>query len=193
MKTIVLLIAILFVLPAGGELEKLQKRFDALEGFSVTFSQMSNGKKGLSGKVFYAKGNKLRMELRNVLIISDGESVWSYNKKQKKITVTALEGTELSLLNLPELIHEYPKNAAVEEKTDNGRTQIFITPKSKNAQYSKAVVSVGGDGLISEIMVNGKNTGESLITFSSYITDKKQPASLFVMDTPEGVEVIDLR
>lgn len=193
MKTYILILLTFFILPQSGELEKLQNTFNALNGFSVQFAQYQGDKKGMSGKVFYAKGNKLRMELRDVLIISDGESVWSYNKKQKKITITALTGTELSILNLPELINEYPKNAVVEESSVKGETVITLTPKAKSASYKKAVVTVNDGGYIGKLNITARDGNQTELRFSSYDTGKSLSPGLFVMDSPEGVEVIDLR
>jgi len=193
MKTLFLILLSFLMLPQSGELEKLQNTFNALNGFSVQFAQYQGGKKGMAGKVYYAKGNKLRMELRNVLIISDGESVWSYNKSQKKITITALEGTELSIINLPELINEYPKNALVEESNVKGEAVITLTPKAKSASYKKAVVTVNEAGYIGKLNISARDGSQTELRFSSYDTGKNLSPGLFVMDTPEGVEVIDLR
>ena len=66
-------------------LKNLQSSFDSLKDFSADFVQLNNGKVNIEGKFFFKKENKLRLELKNLIIVSDGKTNWNYNKRQKKV------------------------------------------------------------------------------------------------------------
>lgn len=179
---------------SGQQLEELQKRFNALNKFSVKFTQIIDGKKGLTGTFYHKKQNNLRLEMRNVVVVSDGESVWSYNKSLKKITITWLEGTPLESFDLTAFVNEFPKNADAEEVTVNGKRGIRLKAKKKTNDVSEALMILNDDGLISELTVTSRDKSVMKVNFTSYNLNSSSISDvLFTMEQPEGVETVDLR
>lgn len=179
---------------SGQQLEELQKRFNSLNKFSVKFTQIVDGKKGLTGTFYHKKQNNLRLEMRNVVVVSDGESVWSYNKSLKKITITWLEGTPLESFDLTAFVNEFPKNADAEEVTVNGKRGIRLKAKKKTNDVSEALMILNDDGLISELTVTSRDKSVMKVNFTSYNLNSSSISDvLFTMEQPEGVETVDLR
>ena len=77
-----------FAQSAESVLKSLQNKFDSISDLSADVNQKSNGKSSLSGKLFFKKENKLRMEFGNQTIIADGTTSWNYNKKDKKVIIS---------------------------------------------------------------------------------------------------------
>src|SRR5512139_3625561 len=69
-------------------LKKIQDKFDSITDLSAKITQLVNGKTNLKGKAFYKKANNLRFEFENMVIVSDGETSWNFNKKQNKVIIT---------------------------------------------------------------------------------------------------------
>ncbi|MBV6510782.1 MAG: outer membrane lipoprotein carrier protein LolA [Ignavibacteriales bacterium] len=194
MNRILIYILLLSSWLGAQQLEELQKRFNALNKFSVKFTQIVDGKKGLSGTFYHKKEKNLRLEMRNVVVVSDGESVWSYNKSLKKITVTYLEGTPLETFDLSSFVNEFPKNADAEELTLNGKKGIRLKAKKKSDSLSEALIILNEDGLISEMTVTNRDKSVMKVSFSSYnLNSSSISDALFTMERPEGVETVDLR
>ena len=66
-------------------LKNIQDKFISITDLSAQLTQSVNGNVNLKGKVYYKKENQLRFEFKNILIVSDGETSWSYNQKDNKV------------------------------------------------------------------------------------------------------------
>ena len=93
LRGLLLLFILLFVVSVSAQdkgkdiLDAVQKKYKSINDLSADFKQSTNGKASLNGKIFFSKGNKLRLELENSTIISDGTVIWNYNKGQKKVVI----------------------------------------------------------------------------------------------------------
>lgn len=58
-------------------LQAVQEKFNTLSDLSANLTQSVNGSANLTGKVYYKKEDKIRFELTNILIVSDGETNWN--------------------------------------------------------------------------------------------------------------------
>ena len=63
-------------------LKAVQVKYNSINTLSVDFSKSSGNKVDFSGKLYLKTENKLRIELRNNTIISDGETFWNYSKSE---------------------------------------------------------------------------------------------------------------
>ena len=59
---------------------RLQKKFGTINDLTVDVFQKSHGKEILSGKLSYKKENQFYLDLKSNLIVSDGSTIWNYNK-----------------------------------------------------------------------------------------------------------------
>ena len=56
--------------------------------FPLILSNSPTAKINFDGKFLFKKENQLRLELKNLIIVSDGKTNWNYNKKQNKVIIT---------------------------------------------------------------------------------------------------------
>ena len=175
-------------------LKKLQENFNSLKDFSADLVQLNNGKINLEGKIFFKKENNLRLELKNLIIVSDGKTNWNYNKRLKKVIISNYDENDPSVLSLKRIIFDYPSKCEVSEDTKDGENVLILKPKINsgiNAELVKIWLNREYD--ISKVLVN-ESAGNSIeVRFSNYKINGEIPDSKFSFTPPQGTKVIDLR
>lgn len=184
-----LLIINSFVFASG--LKGIQDKFSSIKDFTVNVSQ--TGGVNLKGKLSFKKENKMRLELNDVLLISDGTTNWNYNSKQNKVLITEADDSETGLLSLNAMIFDYPKLCSVTENESAGKNIIILKPKKSNLSFREITITANKDNLIEKVEIVDTNGGKSTITFSNYKLDQNLNDTLFSYKPAEGTSVIDLR
>jgi|YelNatPaOPRAMG01_1025707.scaffolds.fasta_scaffold00304_45 outer membrane lipoprotein-sorting protein len=175
------------------QLKILQNKFNSLDNISADFVESSNGKENLSGKFYYQKENKLRLELKNITIVSNGTDTWNYNKKEKKLIISSFDNNDPSLLSIKNIVDIYPSKCKVENETAGSLNILIFTPKGNGLPFSSVKLWLNNQNLISKMIIidNGGRTIQ--VDFSNYKLDEKLPSSLFKINPPKGSKIIDLR
>lgn len=199
-KTVTLIFALMFFsvsiyasVRADSLLKSLQNKFNSLKDFSAYFIQTSNGKVNLSGRLFYKKKDKLRIEFRNVIIISNGKTNWNYNKKQNKTIISSYDSTNPSIYSINNFINNFPNRCYIREKEQNKKTILILTPKKNDLNFKEVKIWLTGSDLIGEIEVLDANNITMSIKFSHIKLNEGLPDSYFSFNPPEGSNIIDLR
>ena len=197
-KTIILISILAFSTIAQDKgkdlLDSVQKKYKSLTDLSADFKQALGGKASITGKIYYAKGNKFRLELKNSTIISDGTVLWNYNKGQKKVVINNASGSDPSLFTTDKFLYDYPSKSGVTmEKEDNQDVLVLVPQKESNLNFKKAKILVNQDYLIIRISVENLSGNNMNLQFSNYNLNRNLPESLFTFSPPEGTNIIDLR
>ena len=175
-------------------LSAVQKKYKSLNDLTAEFRQSFNEKSNVSGKIQYSKGNKLRLELKNSTIISDGANLWNYNKSQKKVVISSASPDDPSFFSPDKFLFSYPSKSIVSSEKEEGQDILVLVPlKGSNLDFKKAKIWVNQNNLISRIQV--ENLSGSLMDFqlSNYKLNQNLPDSKFTFSPPEGTNIIDLR
>jgi outer membrane lipoprotein-sorting protein len=174
-------------------LTNIQDKFNTIDDLSAELSQSVNGSVNLKGKIYYKKENHLRFEFKNVLIVSDGETSWSYNKKDNKVFITDYESDGNKILSINQIIFEYPKDCDMSTFESDGRKVLQLIPKDDTFSFNSIQLFVDSDYLITKALVDDPASGEIQIDLSDYKLNTNLPDSFFQFSPPEGSKVIDLR
>jgi chaperone LolA len=201
MKKTSIIITLLFLLtsslPAaesGEQLVKaLQGKLSSISDLSADFRQTSNGKVTLAGKFFYGKGNRMKLELRNLTIISDGKTSWSYNKREKKVIVSNYDPTDPSIISLENIINNYPSKCKMTSDKEGETNILNLIPNKSGSSFKNAKIYISPDNLILKINLTDQNNNNVQIEFSNYQLNKNLNTSTFTFTAPKGSKVIDLR
>jgi|ERR1035437_219360 chaperone LolA len=198
LKTIVMILVLVFSVSAQDKgkdfLDAVQKKYKSINDLSAEFKQSMNEKASLNGKIFYSKGNKLRLELKNSTIISDGTIFWNYNKGQKKVVINNTSSSDPSFFSTDKFLYDYPSKSSVTlENDDNHNVLVLIPQKESNLNFKKAKIWVNEDYLIIRISIENLSGTILNLQFSSYKLNQNLPESMFIFSPPEGANVIDLR
>ncbi len=213
-KTLLVILAMLALIPlraqithasqgqldenATAVLKKAATRFEQNVAFSVTATMLDGQKKQLakhSAQVLYNKG-KYHLTMGDQEIISDGVTVWQWNKAAHEVTVNKMIDDEVDLLNPGKLLANYQKNfkAKYIRTDEDGTAVIDLSPRSSRSYHKIRLFVAEKDGLLRRIEVHKYDSGREIYDISSF-KRVNTASSSFTFDTskhPE-VEVIDMR
>ena len=174
-------------------LKNIQNKFESITDLSAQLTQSVNGNVNLKGKVYYKKENQIRFEFKNILIVSDGETSWSYNQKDNKVIITDYESEGNKILSMRQIIFEYPQDCDLSTFKSEDQTGLELIPQDNEFSFTSIKLFIDGDNLITKAMVDDPATGEIQIELSDYQLNKNLTDSFFQFSPPEGSQVIDLR
>jgi len=189
-----LFIATLF--PQGKDatlLKAMQNKFSSLNDFSVDFSQETNEKIVMTGKLFYQKENKLRLELKNLIIVSDGTTNWNYNKKEKKVIISSYDEDDASLFSPKKFVFDYPNQCKVKEVKEDGKNVVVLLPGSSSKDFKQAKVYSTADNILEKVVVTGNDGNTIIFHFSNFRGNQNFDKEKFSFQIPQGIKIIDLR
>ena len=173
-------------------LKSVQSKYNSANSLSVNFTKISGSKEDFSGKLFLKKENKLRIELKNNTIITDGKTFWNYNKKENKVIINNYDESEPSELSLNKVILDYPSKCTVTEGEDGSYNTLTLIPKTSELNFNSVKLFVNSDYLADKVMIDDP-TGKATIKLSGYKLNQDIPDTEFTFSTPKGCKVIDLR
>ena len=206
MKNVVFSILVLMftadAVRAGGA-EKIEGYLDGLETFSAGFEQSVFNEYGevletSTGKVYLRRPGMFRWSYREPYaqeIISDGITLWVYDKDLEQITirdvVNSIDQTPAAIFsNDVELEQQY---VVVELGGPDNLEWFELTPRDIESQYSSLRLAFRGDEP-AEMMLFDNLGRKTQIVFQE---PQRNPAdverSLFDFTPPDGVDVIDTR
>ena len=174
-------------------LKSIQDKFDSINDLSAQITQSVNGKVNLKGKVYYKKENHLRFEFKNVLIVSDGETSWNYNKKQNKVIITDYENEGNKILSIRQMIYEYPEDCELSTYELEGNKVLQLIPKDNTFSFNSIKLFINDDNLITQAWIYDPAAGSIQLDLSNYQLNKNLEDSYFTFSPPEGSQILDLR
>src|SRR6187402_761284 len=72
-------------------IKKVQTKYENIDDAKATFTQTLKGSGGKanssSGVIYIKKGNKYRIEAGGQIIITDGQTSWSYSPRRKQVVI----------------------------------------------------------------------------------------------------------
>ena len=178
---------------ADKAMKDLQSKFDTIKDLSVEFTQSANGKSKLAGMLFIKKENKLRIDTQNLIIVSDGTTSWSYNKKENKVIISNYDENDPGVFSINELVYELPAESDIELSNENGQYVLTLTPNSYEYSFDSVKLWLGEDNLICKVVLNDAAVGKVEVKFSNYQLNQNLQESKFSFTPPEGSRIIDIR
>lgn len=174
-------------------LEQLRSKFDSIQDLSAKFVQKTDGKNTQSGMLFYKKTNKLRINLNSLIIVSNGKTSWSYNKKENKVIISNYDDTDPGVFSIDEIVYKFPSHCNVTARYEDSRNVLTLTPNSYTYNFDSIDLWLNSDDLISKVLIIDPVAGKTEILFSDYDLNQNLADSEFSFVPPEGSKVIDLR
>ncbi|HET6512120.1 MAG TPA: hypothetical protein VFH43_08010 [Candidatus Kapabacteria bacterium] len=188
------------VLSAQDIARMLEQQVLAGEGVSMKFKIKDGENVSVVADV---KSKKVRIETASMTIVSDGQTVYNYQKRNNQLTIDALGKGRPSALSNPKDLFLFATNYSTKVVSSKGNAYVIaLTP---NQTVKNALNAAGGiNGLTFSVNVingkltiksasaqsNGQNVETGAMTVKSLKTLK---ASEFAFNAPKGAKVIDLR
>jgi outer membrane lipoprotein carrier protein len=179
-------------------LKNVQAKFNSISNFSsdfLQFTKLSGSDKPVTykGRFYFEKENKYRIELKNSKIISDGKTIWNYNKNTKKVVINNIE-SDPSAFSIKNIIYDYPAQSTVRFLgKENSYNVIELKPKKSTDNFELIKLWIDENNLIKKVEMTDSNN--LLLTFelSNIKLNQNLKVDNFTFVPPQGVEVIDLR
>ncbi len=195
-----IILCLLFSLSLYGQdnssalLKEVQEKYTSFNDFTAQFTQLINGKKAVEGKILYKKENKLRAELKNNTIVTDGETIWNYDKRNNKVIINYYDENDPSLISFNKVLFDYPSHCSLSSSKENGKTVLTLTPdKNSSLTFTGAKLFIDDKGFVENVVVEDPPAGTLNIKLSDYKINQNLSGSKFTFTPPEGSKVIDLR
>ena len=177
-------------------LQKIKDKFEGLESFSTDFKAEynipSSGSNTTTGKFYFAPVDKYRLEIRGIVISSDGEVTRTYQKKSNKVIINYTSEYPNSL-SLNKYLFEYPEQCNLSIVSDDEFQGIKFIPKKDDLEFEYAEVYFDKDYLIRKIIIADYQGSVYTAHLSNLKAKQNFDDSFFEYNGPEGVKVVDLR
>lgn len=205
-KMMILKLCFLLLLPvcafgqSAAELTKeIEKTYLSGEAVSATFSLGEAGKMSLT---VAPRSNKFRLETKKELIVSDGETMWNYNKERKQLVIDAAGGAnKKNVMSISDIFIFSNNYSALLASSKKNTYELVLTPLDPvkkvfdKMEISSMTFSLERKGKMLKIKsISANSRGVKTILGNVKISaSKKTPAATFTFTSPKGVKVTDLR
>lgn len=183
---------------ATAALKKASDRFNQNVSFTVTATTYDSQRRqtgSRTAEVRYHKG-KYRLVADGQELISDGTSVWHWNKQAKEVTVSTLSDDDIDLMNPGRLLNDYQRSfkAKYIRTDDDGTAVIDLQPRSARSYHKIRLFINEESGILKRMEVHKFDSSREVYD----VVDFKRTAnaaSQFTFDASKhpDVEIIDMR
>lgn len=183
-------------------LKDLQDKFEnikSLQAQFVQYSKTSSGGAGTknSGTLFYKESDKYRLEFKNQVMVSNGETHYNYMSKSNKLIISSNEDQSSSFM-VDKFIYDYPKNSKVEDlgsKTLEGESVkgFKLTPNNNDMKFRNADIWVDGDNMVKQVEIKDNSGSSYVVELSNVKINQNIDDSRFTFNQTKDMEIIDLR
>lgn len=189
---------------AGDIIEKVQKTYDKMDNFSAAFRQIERFKITGSesetvGRIYVADGTKYRFESDDQIIVTDGETIWTYNDLSNQLLIDYVRENSGALLPR-DMLFKYPKKyyATLLDEVEESGEKLYVlklTPKEEKQGYVSTIkIWVDDDQwIIRKIETTDINGNSSTFELTEMDTKTELEDSLFNFQVEEHMEIVDMR
>ena len=152
----------------------------------------------MHGSIVLAPGDRYRVDLGSTLWVSNGNTLWQYDKAISQVVITALSGNNSSMLPskvITDFCSNYPLKPS---KSPNGSDVLEWNADSTSGGNATGVsyvriTAVGARAAVKELLIVDSNDNETTYTFSKTTWNGNIPKNSFTFEIPKGARVIDKR
>ena len=196
--------------PAGGAgddpqeiLGSVRKKYETIRDAELRFTQrtkfpQSPLEQRAKGTLYLKKEHKYRIETEDQTVVTDGETVWSYSAANRQVLIDRFKLSERSFS--PERIlggstEEYTASIRGREKAVNTECIVLrLVPRAEGSLVSSLRLWVDpSEWLVRMAEITDANGKVTTYTVSDIKLNSGLSDSRFVMQIPEGAEVVDMR
>ncbi|MEJ2051040.1 MAG: outer membrane lipoprotein carrier protein LolA [Calditrichota bacterium] len=185
-------------------IKQVQKKYRDIDVVYVDFKQVNRFKlTGIQNEVFgtlwISQDNKFRFETEDQVMVSNGDKFWRYNKLENQVIIDYAKKSQndVFLNNFLFNISDHYLSQIVNEETVNKQKifEIRLTPKNPDDSYFKyiKVWLVDKSWDLKKVVYVDFNENEVEYDIEKIDFNPKVSQNIFDFQTPEGVEVVDLR
>ncbi|PTU30816.1 outer membrane lipoprotein chaperone LolA [Stenotrophobium rhamnosiphilum] len=181
--------------------DELKRFVDGVQTLQADFTQIQVDDRGkqlsmTSGHMWLSRPGKFRWSYQKPyqqLMVCDGKKIWFYDNDLSQVTVrpvdATLRGTPADLLSQKATLSD---GFNIEDGgMDGGNRLIRLKPKSQDSDFKAIELWLGAGGAPTRMKFLDQLGGNTDVSFSQIVTNKKIDDAQFRFTPPKGVEVID--
>ena len=181
-------------------IKKLQEKFNTIQDFNSSFKQTSDGNIAdknfvLAGKFNYKKKNKFNVELKDINLISNGHTIWNYDKKLNRVVINTVAENQ-SFLNLDDIIIEYPEQCGLQLVKDSENENFLVVklvPNNNKLEFASAKIWIDKSYILNKIEIQDFSNSTYKVELTNIKINQNLHDNKFNFIVPEGCKVIDFR
>jgi len=181
--------------------DELKRFVDGVQTLQADFTQIQVDDKGkqlsmTTGHMWLSRPGKFRWSYQKPyqqLMVCDGKKIWFYDSDLSQVTVrpvdATLRGTPADLLSQKATLSD---GFNLEDGgVDGGNHLIRLKPKSQDSDFKAIELWLSVGGAPTRMKFLDQLGGNTDVSFSQIVTNKKIEDAQFHFTAPKGVEVID--
>jgi len=188
---------------AEGILERVREKYATIKDAELRFTQtvrfpVSRVEQRTGGTLLMKKTNRYRVETDDMLVVTDGTTVWSHSRANNQVLIDNFRMDERAysperiLLAAPE---DFTPTLLGREKSGKAELAVLrLVPAGEPGFIRILKLWVNeSDDLIRKVELTDANDKVTTYEVSNLHLNRGLGDSRFVYSIPEGVEVVDLR
>ena len=150
------------------------------------------------GSIVLAPGDRFRVELGTGLWVSNGTTLWQFDRAISQVVIKQLSATDPAMLPssaVTRYCSDYPLAVLQQSGPDvvfEWKVGTSVAEHAGQVSYVKLVADKKS-AVIKKLVVVDKMGNESSYTFSRTVLGKNVPSSTFEFEPPKGAHVLDQR
>ena len=178
--------------------QELQRTSGVTADFQITMAAGQTDQKQIVKGSLWLKGNKFKLVVPGVETYFDGTTQWVYMSDAKEVTISNPTAEELREINPTALLASYKKGYKIEfdagnsSSTANYDINLYPTDLKKDFFRINIKLDKNNYNLLS-IKTYDKSGASTDIVLAKYQSNVPLDDSMFVFQTKDGVDEIDLR
>lgn len=147
----------------------------------------------------FVKGDKYRLLIAGQLVISDGETIWTYIEDAEEVQINSVEDSEESITpsNLLTSYNDDYKSKYARETFMYGTTVhvIDLTPNEGKSYYKVGIIIDKAKDQLLEITIYDKNGSTYSYIINSFISNLELADSEFMFNSADypNADIVDMR
>jgi outer membrane lipoprotein carrier protein len=179
----------------------VQATYSALTDASAEFTQTvkfkyTKNEQRFAGTVQMKKGNRYRVESPQQTLVTDGKTVWVYSPVNKQVVVDAYK-ENAQTFSPEKFIFGLPKSYSAAFVGDKSGDVLVLklAPRSGTNAFIKSlkVWIVEADWTVQRVEFVDGNGTQTIYTVRNFHKNPGLDDAQFILEPPQGVEVVDLR
>lgn len=176
---------------------RLQERYRHVGALRAEFVQTLGGQR-LRGTMT-VRGDAFRIEMDDQVLVSDGETLWSYSRPDNQVVVQRYDPAEAGGFSVGQLFTDWTslfRVTGATQATMNGvrHDVLALRPREAGSPVRDATLYVrSADAVPTMVRVHDVNGQTLAFDLGNVQLNPRLPSGTFSFRTPSGAEVVDLR
>jgi outer membrane lipoprotein carrier protein len=187
-----------FGIEATEVIEKTAKRYEKMNSFYATFTQVfcdetSGTCQEFEGEIYFLRPNFFRMEIKKPaqVYVGDSSSLWIYLPEKNRAIKQTLSNVPFQI-NPDIFLKDYQKKFRYTIDESESIFSLFLLPKDETEIYQRILIKIDKKKFeIREISIQDEIGSENKFIFEKVKINKSLSKKIFQFNPPEGCDVIE--